>query len=317
MKNTIIFILTAILITFGYYYLTSIQPTHVNETDDVIETPSVDVPADTQVTPENPPAQTPTSSDEVTEDDVPMPYIESISPTAGKIGTVVTLKGRDLAGYSGDLDGWIENSDGKVGYLPAHGDTVYPHTDTITVQIPQSVCTINNTYSGRPCTNTLVIEPGQYKIFTRPWGNESNKVTFTVEIEAVEDVSQEEPSPITETVTKMVVPCSAENYPDKLESCEPYTCTYFEIFDNTGTSTREIVGLVDGVCVTKDTTPNTFTDCSYSEELRKEVAVYLSHRWTATQIEITDGIENIDGKEFVNPLNKALENGECVFTSNF
>jgi hypothetical protein len=179
MKNTIIFILTAILIIFCYYYFTSVQPSQTQDEQNAGENPPGNVPSNTEDISDTPPAQTPATSKN-DEEEVAFPYINSISPSKGEIGTVVILKGRNLAGYSGDLDAWIESSEGKVGYLPAYGETVYPKTDTITVQIPETVCTLNNTYSGKPCTSTFEILPGEYKIFTRPWGNESNKVPFTV-----------------------------------------------------------------------------------------------------------------------------------------
>ncbi len=108
-----------------------------------------------------------------------IPYLSTITPAQGPVGTVVTLSGKNLAGFEGDLDAWIENSKGEVAYLPAFG-TVYPQTNQITVKIEAKECKQNNSYSGNPCTSFMTITPGTYKIFTSPWGVTSNSLTFVV-----------------------------------------------------------------------------------------------------------------------------------------
>lgn len=108
------------------------------------------------------------------------PFIKSIDKSSGPIGTVVTLKGVDLAGFEGDLDAWIENSNGEVAYLGSYGKSVYPNTNQITVQIPERACKQNNSYSGNPCRSDLNITPGIYKLYTNPWGKKSNTVSFEV-----------------------------------------------------------------------------------------------------------------------------------------
>ncbi len=107
------------------------------------------------------------------------PFIKSIDKSSGSIGTVVTLKGVDLAGFEGDLDAWIENSAGEVGYLPGMYSGQLK-TDQIVVKIPERACKQNNSYSGNPCTSYLNITPGMYKLYTSPFGKKSNKVSFEV-----------------------------------------------------------------------------------------------------------------------------------------
>lgn len=107
------------------------------------------------------------------------PFISSIDKSSGPIGTTVTLKGSNLAGFEGDLDAWIENSSGEKGYLPG----IYSNqvkTNEITVKIPEKACKQINSYSGNPCTSYLNITPGIYKLYTSPWGKKSNIVTFEV-----------------------------------------------------------------------------------------------------------------------------------------
>jgi len=109
----------------------------------------------------------------------PQPTITSISPSSGPVGTIVTLKGTNLAGFEGDLDAVIENSSGQTAFLPGIGEV--PRADqTIRVKIADKICTVNTGYSGAPCPSYMAITPGVYNLYTAPWGNESNKVQFTV-----------------------------------------------------------------------------------------------------------------------------------------
>ncbi len=107
------------------------------------------------------------------------PNIESITPLSGSIGTIVTLKGTNLAGFEGDLDAWIESVSGEKAYLPSYS-SVQPQNNQITVRIDQKLCKQVNTYSGKSCTEYMTITPGTYKIYTSPWGVSSNRVVFEV-----------------------------------------------------------------------------------------------------------------------------------------
>ncbi len=109
----------------------------------------------------------------------PTPRITSILPASGPVGTIVEISGTQLAGFEGDLDAWIENDKGESAFLPGMGST--PRSDqTIRVKIFSSLCKSNNSYSGAPCSSYLTITPGNYKIYTKPWGVKSNVVNFTV-----------------------------------------------------------------------------------------------------------------------------------------
>lgn len=107
------------------------------------------------------------------------PIINSIDKSSGPVGTIVTLKGVNLAGFEGDFDAWIENSVGERGFL--RGIYTGPVKEQqIKVQITEKVCKQNTGYSGLPCTSYLTITPGVYKIYTSPWGKNSNKINFVV-----------------------------------------------------------------------------------------------------------------------------------------
>ena len=107
------------------------------------------------------------------------PVITSINPSSGPIGTIIELKGNNLAGFEGELDAWIENSNGEKAFLSGIGSV--PRADqTIRVQITGQLCKENLSYKGGSCSSYMTITPGTYKIYTYPWGNMSNMVQFTV-----------------------------------------------------------------------------------------------------------------------------------------
>jgi hypothetical protein len=129
--------------------------------------------------PKEVPTSVPVATSTTPVDSNPLPHIDSISQTSGPIGTILELKGTNLAGFEGDLDAVIENEKGETAYLKGIGSV--PREDqTIRVKIESKVCTLNNSYSGLPCEKYLDITPGIYFIYTSPWGKISNKVQFNV-----------------------------------------------------------------------------------------------------------------------------------------
>lgn len=112
----------------------------------------------------------------------PAPFITSINPSSGPIGTIVELKGNNLGGFEGELDAWIENSNGEKAFLSGIGSV--PRADqTIRVKIDSQLCKFDYGMKGEPvggCTSYLTITPGAYKIYTYPWGNMSNTVQFII-----------------------------------------------------------------------------------------------------------------------------------------
>jgi hypothetical protein len=113
------------------------------------------------------------------------PYIESIIPSAGPIGTVVEIGGRNLSGFEGDLDVYFERSDGKrVLLLDSFGSYQKSAGNLIKVIVKepcQQGDTVYGAYSGIPAPCDYVkLTPGVYKVYTMPWGKKSNVVTFTI-----------------------------------------------------------------------------------------------------------------------------------------
>jgi Tfp pilus assembly protein PilE len=106
------------------------------------------------------------------------PKINSISPTSGAIGTLVEIKGEKFTGFEGDLNVWIENSNGIKGII--YGDKASSNNNLIKFILPVSVCQQDTSYSGLPCPAQLNLVSGNYKLYVNPWGTKSNIVNFEI-----------------------------------------------------------------------------------------------------------------------------------------
>lgn len=106
------------------------------------------------------------------------PELVSVVPANGKIGTSITVYGKNLSGFEGDKNLWIQNiSNGVRGIM--RGDAGSTNT-SITAVLADRYCTADTSYSGLECPAYLVITPGAYKIYAEPWGKKSNELLFTV-----------------------------------------------------------------------------------------------------------------------------------------
>ena len=118
------------------------------------------------------------------------PYILSITPTSGPVGSKVTIKGCNLSGFEGDVGVTFERSDGKkIGVAEgtlyrtvidvAEEQTI---TGTITTACPMGSKV--GLYSDLPTAcETVEVTPGTYAVYTNTparGGSKSNSVTFTV-----------------------------------------------------------------------------------------------------------------------------------------
>ncbi len=116
---------------------------------------------------------------------MPVPVITSIYPTSGPIGTVVQIKGTGLSGLEGDLDVYFERQDGKKVLLTDTSGDYAKTADKLITVIVKEPCqqgeTVYGSYSGipKPC-DYVQLTPGTYKIYTMPWGEKSNVVSFTI-----------------------------------------------------------------------------------------------------------------------------------------
>ncbi len=118
-------------------------------------------------------------------DSKPTPFIASVTPSSGPIGTIVEIRGNNLSGFEGDLDVIFERSDGKkIMLTDTFGD--YPKTGGSLIKvIAKEPCqqgeTIYDRYSGIPTQcNYIAMTPGTYKVYAEPWGKKSNVVNFTI-----------------------------------------------------------------------------------------------------------------------------------------
>lgn len=121
---------------------------------------------------------------------------------------------------------------------------------------------------------------------------------------------------------KTIYGCDA--FPDKLDLCETFSCEFEHPFTGEMME-RKIIGLVNGKCQYTEEMPNNGKmDCEYSESLRKAIAQYYRDLAIAesvgTNIEANLGSGDvkttytIDGKEVENPLQEAMDSGECIIS---
>jgi len=118
----------------------------------------------------------------------PLPHLDYLTPEQGVVGATIDLVVENLNGFEGDLNAWIVNSSGETAFLPAAENlyangtykTLYPNHEVIRVKISPTLCQSDNEYSGLPCAKSMIITPGSYGIYTKPWGNKSNILIFTV-----------------------------------------------------------------------------------------------------------------------------------------
>ncbi|MCK5416514.1 hypothetical protein KAI92_03745 [Candidatus Parcubacteria bacterium] len=115
-----------------------------------------------------------------------------------------------------------------------------------------------------------------------------------------------------------------DTFPDKLESCEPFSCKFKHPFTNE-IMEKKIIGLVNGKCQYTEEMPNNGKmGCNYSESLRIAVAQYYRDLVVAesagTNIKANLGNGNvkttytINGKRVDNPLQEAMINGQCIIS---
>jgi hypothetical protein len=114
------------------------------------------------------------------EKEITDPVIYYISPSSGITGGNFIMTGKYFNGFEGDLNLWIENSNGIKGII--YGDRNTSNDNSINFILPTSVCQQDMSYIGLPCPadKSWTLTPGKYKIFVRPWSVESNKVDFTI-----------------------------------------------------------------------------------------------------------------------------------------
>ena len=114
-----------------------------------------------------------------------LPIINNITPNFGPKGTVVTISGKNLSGFEGDLNVTFERADGKKILLTdTYGDYTKTGGNLINVKVTEPCQPgekVIGEYSGiQTVCNYVALTPGTYKVYTEPWGVKSNVVNFTV-----------------------------------------------------------------------------------------------------------------------------------------
>src|SRR3989338_7111639 len=119
----------------------------------------------------------PTTCTDASPGDEAVPVITSLSIYSGSVGTSVEIRGCNFAGFEGDKNAWIMNSQGTEGILYGEEGST---SKLIKLTLKSPICQKDNSYSGLICTAPLDLTSGQYKIYVRPWDKKSNLVNFEI-----------------------------------------------------------------------------------------------------------------------------------------
>ncbi len=105
------------------------------------------------------------------------PEIYSLSTNSFSVGDTIKINGCNLAGFEGDDNVWLQNTNGIKGILygARHGDN-----ENIEITTTSFICEQDTSYSGEDCKNRLTLVPGVYKLYAMPWGKKSNEVSVTI-----------------------------------------------------------------------------------------------------------------------------------------
>ena len=105
------------------------------------------------------------------------PFISSLSAYSGKVGDLIEVNGCNFLSFEGDENIWLENDQGQKGIIFGEkGSSIR----TLKIILKSPLCQKDNSYSGLPCEAQINLVPGKYKIYTSPWGKDSNRVDFTI-----------------------------------------------------------------------------------------------------------------------------------------
>lgn len=125
-------------------------------------------------------------------------------------------------------------------------------------------------------------------------------------------------------VSRTMIDENCDIFSDKLDSCTEYKCQFTHPLTG-DLLIKEIVELKsDGKCVYVEEMPNGGKmKCEYTESMRKAIVQYYNDlknsESSGAEINFTSNGNlkvkyTIDGKEVENPLQEALNNGQCVIS---
>ncbi|MDP1688774.1 MAG: hypothetical protein Q8L47_01425 [bacterium] len=108
---------------------------------------------------------------------IAQPYISSLSRYSG-VGTILLeINGSNFVGFEGDLNAWIENSQGVKGLLRGQAGS---NNNLLKVTLSSPLCKQDNSYSGLECSSWLNLTPGTYKIYVETPTDKSNIISFSI-----------------------------------------------------------------------------------------------------------------------------------------
>jgi len=165
---------------------------------------------------------------------------------------------------------------------------------------------------------------------------EESKIEESTSIPIFEGVPKFQGQDEKNKIKKAQTVSDCAEFPDMLESCTPYKCETenplkIKVEGKPLVIVNEIHGIVDGKChYTSSVSDGGGTECYFTDEMRNVVAqssrdllsggkvkteTRVSSEGTVESVITIDGKEVkyiIDGKEVSNPMQEALDNGQCV-----
>jgi hypothetical protein len=105
------------------------------------------------------------------------PIITSLSQYSGKNTISFDVYGCHFSGFEGDKAIWIQNEKGEKAIL--YGSLESQDT-IIRITLQPELCQEDNSYTGFECKNAFFLIPGNYTIYTDPWGKKSNEISFDI-----------------------------------------------------------------------------------------------------------------------------------------
>jgi len=173
------------------------------------------------------------------------PVINSLSTYSGPVGTLVDIRGGNLAGFENDRNVWIESSNGTRGIL--YGDNSVSTSNLIRVTLNSPLCQTDNSYSGQPCNSWLNLTPGFYKFQVITPSGSSNKLNFEITSIASGDTTANTPHIDSITPISGPVGTTVEIRGSNLSGFEGDLIAVFERSDRKVTRLYSIVPYSTGV----------------------------------------------------------------------
>ncbi len=179
------FLITVIVVLIAsfilYLYLQNNKKPEIKNTQDVnsLNNAQSDTSVSIGTSSEVAPIATSTK-DSFVNDGTKIPKIYSINPKqTDHQGTVLTIKGIYLNGFEGGTAIWFENETGQSGVIETNS-YVPAGATTLTITLPNQLCTKSLGESGLPCSSYVGMRPGLYKVYVKPWSVISNKLDFMI-----------------------------------------------------------------------------------------------------------------------------------------